>query len=382
MEMTKAILALVAAIFGVITAIILLRKAYIEKNSVSSNKKKGGGMLENNKKGLIKNKGDNNIQKTELNDITVNGEVKIFQGEKSNYEILNDDYGLLLKEQYVSLFAENGEVHSEKIKVKNVGNGKIEGSVYLDDNCTYKLTGTYRNKVLTGEYTSIGSYTDERGTINLKLISESILSGFCSFSKTSISVADQIRTSPYIWIDVESEDIINGTYAFCTECHNLGRKCCCASEEIDMPILLQNEARKLQSIDSQNKKMHNFSRAIGNTTIRQMNASGNSANPIFCHFYDSSKNKCKIYDIRPTDCRLFPFDIKLDHRTNEYYVGYYNDLCENLPDEETMKRYAHILRPYLFLLFPYANTINQDDVCVRLNNASFEKLYNLHDFIF
>lgn len=47
-----------------------------------------------------------------------------------------------------------------------------------------------------------------------------------------------------------------------------------------------------------------------------------------------------------------------------------------------MKKYAHILRPHLFLLFPYANTINIKEVCERLNKANFEKLYKLDEFIF
>lgn len=74
---------------------------------------------------------------------------------------------------------------------------------------------------------------------------------------------------------------------------------------------------------------------------------------------------------------------RLDPNTNEYWVGYYNDLCERqLPSIETMKQYAHMLRPLLFLLFPYANTINQEDVCRHLSKANFEKLYKLDQFIF
>lgn len=129
--------------------------------------------------------------------------------------------------------------------------------------------------------------------------------------------------------------------------------------------------------------MRDFSKNIGNTPIRQINEISSEKIGSHCYFYDSDENKCKIYSIRPTDCRLFPFDIQLDTNTNEYWIGYYSDLCERrLPDVETMKQYAHILRPQLFLLFPYANTINNEEVCKRLKSATFEKLYKLEQFIF
>lgn len=188
--------------------------------------------------------------------------------------------------------------------------------------------------------------------------------------------------SPYIWVAGHDENILNGTYEFCTRCHEERKQCCCSSLEIDMPIILSNEAQRIQASNPRIRRMKDFSRQIGDTFVRQINEV-NLENKRHCHFYDLSERKCKIYKIRPTDCRLFPFDIKLDPITKEYWIGYYSDLCSRqLPDVEIMKIYAHILRPQLFLLFPYANTINDKSVCQLLNNASFEKLYKLEEFLF
>lgn len=296
---------------------------------------------------------------------------------------LSYDSNIKLQSEYTSVFAEKGSINNEIIEISNLGDGKVEGRVYLDKNNVYKLCGTFKNHILTGEFMSVGDYTDERGTINLKLISKDILSGFCSFSKISNVAYDQIRMSPYVWIAGKNNDLINGTYEFCTQCHKENKKCCCASPDIDMPVLLKNEAQKIQHINPRHFKIREFSHNVGRTPIRQVNEIYDEERGNCCYFYNRDKNQCTIYNIRPTDCRLFPFDIKLDPYTNEYWIGYYSDLCDRqLPDQEVMKQYAHILRPQLFLMFPYANTINDKNVCKHLCEASFEKLYKLEEFIF
>lgn len=379
-EIVATILSVIIAIVGLATAIIKLKEAYIKKRN-----KEEGKTMEDNIQNInnVSNPSveSNVISSTDSNILTINGDVKIDSSPKEDHQKISTDENILLQDTYTSLFVEKGEIHSEKIKIKHLGNGKIEGKVYLDDTNTYILSGTYRNKILTGEFTTVGKYTDERGTINLKLISKDILSGFCSFSKSSLEWEDQIRVSPYVWVAGSNSDIVNGTYEFCTHCHNEGKKCCCASPDIDMPILLYNEAQKYQSLNPRHQRMRDFSHSIGNTSVRQMNYSKDETK--HCHFFDIAENRCKIYNIRPTDCRLFPFDIKLNPNTNEYWVGYYDEVCERkLPDKEKMKQYAHILRPQLFLLFPYANTINKSEVCEQLNKTHFEELYKLHDFIF
>lgn len=385
MELAVAVIGLIVAVIGVPKAIFELRKAYLERHK-SSGKEAEPVNISNNKGVVLTNStiGGNVSTNTDSGNVTIHGDVIVGESREVDApaDTLPDD-NIILKDTYTSLFAEKGEVHSERITIRNLGGGRVEGEVYLDNTHVYSLTGTFKNRILTGEFTSTGKYNDERGTINLKLISEDILSGFCSFSKTSMSFDDQIRMSPYVWVAGTNSQLLCGTYDFCTACHNEGRKCCCASADIDMPVLLRNEAQRLQSKNPRQQRMRDFSHNIGNTPIRQVNSIQNGATGVHCHFYNPHENCCKIYDVRPIDCRLFPFDIKLDPNTNEYWVGYYNDLCERqLPSIETMKQYAHMLRPLLFLLFPYANTINQEDVCKHLSKANFERLYRLEQFIF
>lgn len=388
MEKWEVIVSVVVGFLGLVTAIFAFAKAYTEwKNK----KNKETGDLNMSRTTDSRNNVENssnvkNVTQSTGN-ITVNGNVSInSKTESTNTTSSIVDDNIILKSTYTSLFAENGKIQTEKIEIRNLGGGKIDGQVYLDNQNTYSLTGTFKNRVLTGEFTSTGRYNDERGTINLKLISENILSGFCSFSKTSISDADQIRMSPYVWVAGNDENLVNGTYEFCTQCHNDNKQCCCSSEEIDMPILLGNEAQKIHAQHPRVQIIKEFSHNIDNTSIRQMNrkeTEQNGSKITHCHFYDPKGNICKIYDTRPTDCRLFPFDIKLDPNTQEFWVGYYDELCNRkLPDEEKMKEYAHILRPQLFLLLPYANIINRKDVCEKLLNAHFNKLYKLNQFVF
>ena len=383
----RLLILLITAIIGLVTAIFLCRKAYIELKRLYSKKK---AQLANTEVTPMNNTSTGNVKaKNSTVETTINKDsgntIIINQSHPAHPEkrdhITEDN--IILKSNYTSLFAEKGTVQNEKIEIRNLGNGKIEGQVYLNENYIYSLNGTFKNCILTGEFTSVGKYTDERGTINLKLISEDVLSGFCSFSKISRLADDQIRMSPYVWVAGDDNNLLNGTYEFCTQCHNERKKCCCSSSDIDMPVLLSNEAHRIQSSNPRMHRMKNFSHNIRNTPVRQINESSTSENETFCYFYDRNENRCKIYDIRPTDCRLFPFDIKLDKETNEYWIGYYEDLCDRqLPDIDVMKQYAHILRPQLFLLFPYANTINDESVCKRLNKASFVKLYKLDEFIF
>ncbi len=271
-EQTKIILGIIGSVITVITTIFGLAKAYTEykkskgKQDNKSNSKttvSKSNTIDNSKnKGDVKQTIDSNIvsdsnNTTDSNNTsdssttTVNGGITIINNKSSDIpkngdsiNVDNNSEHILLKEQYTSLFAENGSVHSEKITIKNLGNGLIEGEVFLDGDSIYNLSGTFRNRILTGEFSSVNNYSDERGTINLKLISDNILSGFCSFSKISMTWDDQIRVSPYVWVSGEDKNLLNGTYEFCTQCHNEKKKCCCASPDIDMPVIIMNEAKK------------------------------------------------------------------------------------------------------------------------------------------
>lgn len=319
----------------------------------------------------------------------------ISQNDNGEFEAIK------LHNVYTSLFAEESQLKTERIVITKQSQSKIEGYVELNEKdnhgnivstLTYSLTGLFANRVLTAEYLSKESRVDERGAINLKLISSDILSGFCSFSKLSSQVDDEIRVSPYVWVAGENVDLLDGTYDFCTECYKEKAVCCCASEEIDMPLFLEAESALIRSkLSNKQRSLKTYSQNLPapyhESNIRQILRAALKT-PIGeckskCHFFDLDSKRCRIYAGRPIDCRLFPFDIKLSKNKSEYVIGYYPDLCEReLPDFTIMKKHAHILRPYFFLLYPYLHIITSDVVCERLKNADFKEIASFKDFIF
>ncbi len=307
-----------------------------------------------------------------------------------------------LEKSYTSLFAEDNKLKTEQIIITKQHNGIVEGTVTLIEHnldgkdsskFTYNLKGKFTNNILTAEYYSNPGNIDERGAINLKLIDTNTLSGFCSFSKLASSVDDEIRVSPYVWVAGENIDLLNGTFDFCYKCHEDHKVCCCASEKVDTPVFLNSEIALIRNnlvekTQAKNTFSKNLAEPFRESDVRQMNRDekqDSSGNLLYskCYFYDLKGKKCNIYQGRPIDCRMFPYDIKLSKDKKEYIVGYYTELCDrNLPDHETMKKKAHILRPYFFLLYPYLHIITSDEVCKRLSAADFQEIAKFKDLVF
>ena len=314
---------------------------------------------------------------------------------RENREI--DSSEIALAHYYTSLFAEDNRLKTEQIIIESQEHGSVEGKVLLTEKesghevrkLTYNLIGRFYNKVLTAEYVSVDNRMDERGTINLKLIDSNLLSGFCSFSRLS-PTDDEIRVSPYVWVAGSNRDLLNGTYDFCTQCSAEKTVCCCASEEIDMPLFLDEEVDKISALLSSGKRAkRNYSTILpqpfDGTGVRQIKREDADGEGTIskCFFFNQDTKKCRIYEGRPLDCRLFPFDIKLSKDKSEYIVGYYTELCDRmLPDYSAMRRHAHILRPYFFLLYPYLHIYTSEIICPRLENAEFKKIDTFKSFVF
>lgn len=390
---------IVVAVIGTIGALIGLATAIIK----ARNPKKSPPKSED-RRNIVREQTGQTIQIQEvkgsvvLRDSSADTDEKGYHGGEKlveDKESLQSTH-IRLARVYTSVFAEDGQLQSETIRLEQSSGSNIKGVVELiakgkdgkpASKVTYSLVGTFDNKVLTGEYFSKSESNDERGTINLRLISEDILSGFCSFSKTSPAAEDGLRMSPYVWVAGENIDLINGSYDFCAACYKEKAECCCASEEVDMPVLLHDEASIIQSIlpNRTKRRVSVFSTSIDNTPVRQIKREevDGAENISKCHFFDYTEKKCRIYSKRPVDCRLFPFDIVLNKSTGEYEVGYYPTVCNRqLPDYAKMKEIAHILRPYFFLLYPYAHITTLDTVCERLKDAEFKKIAILRDFVF
>lgn len=409
-EDLKIILGVFVAIIAVPTAILGLWKAYIELKRIILNNRKNHDKIQKEDSMGDSHNTDISVKKSKLkgNSIGNVATTNTFYGNVNihrtpNAEVTTDNTeSILLKNKYTSLFAEEDKLKTEQIIITKQKNGVVEGTVTLveevigtgsSQHYTYFLKGRFTNKILTAEYFSNNEDVDERGAINLKLIDRDVLSGFCSFSKLSSSVDDEIRVSPYVWVAGENKDLINGMFEFCTECYAEHKVCCCASDKVDMPVFINSELAAIRNqLVQKSIEKNAFSKALSEpfkkSAVRQMkreDKKGNDGSIIStkCHFYNVEEQKCKIYDGRPIDCRIFPYDIKLSEGKKEYIIGYYTGLCErNLPDHSTMKKKAHILRPYFFLLYPYLHIITSDEVCQRLNNADFEEIAKFKDFVF
>ena len=386
-EIILAIIGLVTIIFGVI-------KAYINMKN-----KEGKNKVQLNKN-TVKNE---NVQITNSK-VIISGETNINdnqpRGDSSNVNLNDENMEnvIRLKEKYTSLFAEDNLLKSEQIIITKQKGSVVIGKVILIEEGyndksihRYLLKGTFSNKVLTAEYYSENGEADERGAINLKLVDKDILSGFCSFSK--LSGGDEIRVSPYVWVAGENMDLLNGTFTFCTKCHEGKKVCCCANKKVDMPILFNFELNSIRNDKYTSRKeknifSKNLSKPFQNCPVRQMriekiHKKESDEEVIKCYFYNIDSHTCNIYENRPIDCRIFPFDIKLSQTSNEYVIGYYKEICEiTMPDFHIMKKNAHILRPYFFILYPYLHLITLDEVSKNLNDEDFQVIAKFNEFVF
>jgi Fe-S-cluster containining protein len=88
---------------------------------------------------------------------------------------------------------------------------------------------------------------------------------------------------------------------FCGEC---GGKCCVG--ESGYIWISEEEAQKVASfllMDIYGFADRYLFRANGKLSIKEKEHGGGSA----CVFFDEKEKNCSIYDVRPTQCRTFPF---------------------------------------------------------------------------
>ncbi len=266
-----------------------------------------------------------------------------------------------------SFFHEGDSIQSELVELNQEGQ-IINGKMVLGKR-EYKLQGDFKNQILIGTYISSNRKKDERGAIILRRINENLLSGFCTF----VYKDKQVYSSPYILTTQSTHDVKKGTYKFCNSC--VGKfDCCCNCNKIDMPIILPNEAKKIES--TSRKPIESFAKKLTNNLYQMRRIDDDEDKG--CVFFVN--NSCSIYNNRPIDCRLFPFDFK--EIDGEYWLIYYNDIeiCKALPnDEEEIKSYAHNIRPLVDILLPYMSECSDPIFSKRLEKQHFVKLFTIKD---
>ena len=106
----------------------------------------------------------------------------------------------------------------------------------------------------------------------------------------------------------------NGTYKHCSNC-KIKKNCCCDfDDEIDNIVTTIQE--KEQIIERVGKSCEKYFKKINEEAFNILNVNG------VCPFYNKG---CTIYDIRPSDCRLFPYDLK--EIGGDYYLIQYDLPC-------------------------------------------------------
>lgn len=86
-------------------------------------------------------------------------------------------------------------------------------------------------------------------------------------------------------------------------CGNCNHKNCCTDSAV--PLVFPDELEKIKSIDPK------YSEHTKLITIKgkQIAAIDKKKNSTECVFWDSNTGGCSIYESRPIDCKLYPFDI-------------------------------------------------------------------------
>jgi Fe-S-cluster containining protein len=106
---------------------------------------------------------------------------------------------------------------------------------------------------------------------------------------------------------------MDGTFSHCSQC-KVAKCCCDFGEGIDYIMLTASEKQKiLEAVGT------NFEKYFSKLDDRVYHLVSES--PV-CPFYDHG---CTIYNLRPADCRLFPYDIK--NIDNEYWLIKYDLAC-------------------------------------------------------
>ncbi len=269
--------------------------------------------------------------------------------------------------EWNSFFNEEKKLQTEKVHLEQIGR-EITGTMKMNGR-TYFFNGQFKNQILLGKYESENSRKDERGTIVLRYINDKILSGYCTF----IYKNQQVYNSSYVLTLESSHKVDKGTYQFCNAC--VGKfDCCCNCEDIDMPILLPFE---IETISKKTKENVNQFAEKKSNNLFQMKRKGGINNGE-CFFFKN--NQCSIYENRPLDCRLFPFDFK--EINGEYWMVYYNKVCKAIPtNDDEINMCAHNMRPILDIILPYMSEFSSLIFCEKLKNQDYIKLYEINTIL-
>ena len=147
--------------------------------------------------------------------------------------------------------------------------------------------------------------------------------------------------------------------------------------------MLPNEVTEISKNTNLDKddfsKKVEFSKMYNDNTLKDLYQLKRQKDNNNCIFYQ--ENKCTIYDIRPIDCRLFPYDIKLEKDGNYYLVYYKSNKCQIMHENiKNIKLVSYNTRLFLRLLLPYLREWSDKYCCSHLTEQNnYEIICKIED---
>lgn len=147
--------------------------------------------------------------------------------------------------------------------------------------------------------------------------------------------------------------------------------------------MLPNEVEEISKKTNLNKdyfsKKIEFSKMYNDNTLKDLYQLKRQIDNSNCIFYNN--NQCTIYDIRPIDCKLFPYDIKLEKDGNYYLVYYKSNNCQIVNENiKNIKLVSYNTRLFLRLLLPYLREWSDKYCCNHLiEQNNYEIICKIED---
>lgn len=286
-----------------------------------------------------------------------------------------------LSGEWISSFIQNNKIYNEKVEFKQKDR-KIEADIILNydgEICNYKFEGIINKNIINGTYVYTENSEIESGTISLKIINENFLYGVATYISDEIN-SDDIVQSPYALFRNTENNL--GTFNLCSKCVGKDATCCC-DPSVDSPMILPNEAeiisKKMKISKEEFSKKVDFAEMNKDYSLKELYQMKRIKDTNSCFFYRN--NMCTIYDIRPIDCRIFPYDIKLEKDGNYYLVYYKSDKCQIMSENiKNIKMVSYNTRLFLRLLLPYIREWSDKYCCSELTkNKEYEIICKIED---
>lgn len=272
-----------------------------------------------------------------------------------------------LSGEWISSFIQNNKIYNEKVKFKQNGKNLTANIIlnYDGEKCNYKFKGIINKNIINGTYFYTENANVESGTISLKIINENFLYGVTTYLSDDINSEDVIQ-SPYALFRNTDNNL--GTFNLCSNCVGKNSTCCC-DLSVDSPMLLPNEVEtifKKMKIDKEEfSNRISLAKMNNDYSLKDLYQMKRGKDNNACYFYRN--NQCTIYDIRPIDCRIFPYDIKIEKDGNYYLVYYKSDKCQIINEDiKNIKMVSYNTRLFLRLLLPYIREWSDDYCCTHL----------------